>query len=263
MTRFFRFFERLMLRGAAMMKLALIGDPVEHSASPQLHRAFLEEADIDGSYVAIRVPRGEGAAAIRRLREEGYTGCNVTYPLKEEALALCDVLTDEARRAQAVNTIFFGRQVVGTNTDGIGARSAIEALLDEPVSLKRIGVLGYGATARAILAELHDNDAYTFLWGRDEERVRETCRALRSAIVAGGKSARNCDQHASARRVSPEELAAALQIPDLVMDANYGARATLARRLGRDVIPGDAMLEAQARASFDFWLAHLDRVAGA
>ncbi len=46
------------------------------------------------------------------------------------------------------------------------------------------------------------------------------------------------------------------------MDANYGARSTLGSALHRDVIPGDAMLEAQARASFDFWLAHLDRVAG-
>ena len=65
---------------------------------------------------------------------------------------------------------------IGTTTDGIGARSALEGLLDEPVALKRIGILGYGATARAILAELHDNDAYTFVWGRNDERVRDACR---------------------------------------------------------------------------------------
>ncbi len=245
------------------MKLALVGDPVEHSVSPQLHRVFLEEAGIDGSYVTVRVPRGEGAAAIRRLREEGYTGCNVTYPLKEEALAPCDVLTQEASRAQAVNTIFLGRQVVGTNTDGIGARSAIEALLDEPVSLKRVGVLGYGAAARAILAELHDNDVYTFLWGRDEERVRETCRGFEARSWPAENPPEIVISTLPPDAFLPEELATALQIPDLVMDANYGARATLARRLGRDVIPGDAMLEAQARASFDFWLAHVDHVAGA
>ena len=45
-----------------------------------------------------------------------------------------------------------------------------------------------------------------------------------------------------------------------MIDANYGARAMLAQQLRREVVPGDAMLEAQARASFDFWLAHLDRV---
>ena len=47
------------------------------------------------------------------------------------------------------------------------------------------------------------------------------------------------------------------------MDANYGGRSLLAKTLRRDVIAGDAMLAAQARASFDFWLAHLDHVAGA
>jgi shikimate dehydrogenase len=245
------------------LKLALVGDPVEHSASPRLHRGFLEEAEIEGSYVAIRVPRGEGAAAIRRLRAQGYTGCNVTYPLKEEALRVCDTLTEEARRAEAVNTIFFGGRVIGTNTDGIGARSAIEALLDEPVALKRVGVLGYGATARAILAELHDNDAYAFLWGRDPERAREACRRFEAKPWPSENPPEIVVSTLPPEARLPDELVAALRLPDLVMDTNYGARTMLARGLGREVVPGDAMLEAQARASFDFWLAHLDRVGGA
>ena len=48
-----------------MMRLALLGDPVEHSLSPDLHRGFLDEAGIDGEYVALRVARGEGSGAIR------------------------------------------------------------------------------------------------------------------------------------------------------------------------------------------------------
>ena len=47
----------------------------------------------------------------------------------------------------------------------------------------------------------------------------------------------------------------------MILDVNYGPRATLARAIGRDVVPGDAMLEAQARASFDFWLAHATQAA--
>jgi len=245
------------------VKLALIGDPVEHSESPRLHQAFLDEADIDGSYIAIRVPRGEAAAAIARLREQDFVGCNVTYPLKEEALAVCDALTEEARSAQAVNTIFFGMHLPATNTDGIGARTAIEALLDEPIALKRIGVLGYGAAARAILAELHDNDAYTFVWGRDAERVREACRRYEARLWPDENPPEIVVSTLPPEARLPERLVAELQIPDLVMDVNYGARSVLGRALSRDVVTGDAMLEAQARASFDFWLAHLDRVAGA
>jgi shikimate dehydrogenase len=244
------------------MKLALIGDPVEHSRSPSLQRRFLEEAGIDGSYLAIRVPRGQGQAAIARLAAQDYVGCNVTYPLKEEALKACALLTDEARRAHAVNTIFFGRRRAGTNTDGIGARMAIEAALDEPVALKRVGVLGYGATARAILAELHDNDAYTFVWGRDAERMHEICRRFEARPWPAANPPEIVISTLPPDADLPEELVAALRHPDLVMDANYGSRATLAQKVGRQIVSGDTMLEAQARASFDFWLAHVDHVAG-
>ncbi|HET6275467.1 MAG TPA: hypothetical protein VFE16_05965 [Candidatus Cybelea sp.] len=245
------------------MKLALIGDPVEHSESPRLHREFLEDAEIDGSYVAIRVARGRGSAAIARLQADGFIGCNVTYPLKEEARSICGALTEEARQADAVNTIFFGSQIFGTNTDGIGARTAIETLLDEPIALKRVGVLGYGATARAILAELHDNDAYAFLWGRDVQRLHETCRRFEARPWPNANPPEIVVSTLPPDAELSDELVAALQLADLVMDANYGVRATLGERLGREVVPGDAMLEAQARASFDFWIAHLDRVAGA
>lgn len=244
-----------------MMRLALIGDPVEHSQSPRLQREFLDDAGIDGDYVAVRVPLGEGGTAIRRLNADGYTGCNVTFPLKEEAMAACDALTGEAQRAEAVNTILFGPQILGTNTDGIGARTAIESLLDESVALKRIGVLGYGATARAVLAELHDNDAYTFIWGRDPARVRDACRRYEARTWPHDNPPEIVFSTLPPNASLPVDLIAELKRPDLVIDANYGTRSLLARQLNRDVVSGEMMLEAQARASFDFWLAHVDRVA--
>jgi shikimate dehydrogenase len=240
------------------VKLAVIGDPVEHSRSPILHRGFLTDGDLEGSYVAIRVPSTNAVNVIRRMKLDGYTGCNVTFPLKEEALKACDVLTAEAQRAQAVNTIFFGRDIVGTNTDGIGARMAIESLIDEPVALKRIGVLGYGATARAILAELHDNDAYTFLWGRDATKVRLACERFEAERWPEENMPEIVISTLPPDARLPHALVGDLQAPDLIVDANYGNRTTLANQLDREVVEGDAMLEAQGRASFDFWLAHLD-----
>lgn len=240
------------------MKLAVVGDPVEHSRSPGLHRGYLYEAEIDGSYVAIRVPRGNAVPVLRRMRIDGYTGCNVTFPLKEEALLACDVLTAEAEESQAVNTIFFGRDIVGTNTDGIGARTAIEALIDEPIALKRIGVLGYGASARAILAELHDNDVYAFVWGRDPKRVRAVCERFEAEVWPAENIPEIVISTLPPDVRLPHDLLADLHAPDLIMDVNYGERATLARQLDREVVAGDAMLEAQARASFDFWLAHVE-----
>ncbi|MDE2483058.1 MAG: hypothetical protein KGN02_12830 [bacterium] len=243
------------------MKLAVIGDPVEHSRSPHIHKAFLREAEIDGSYVAIRVPQGNAIAVVRRMRIDGYTGCNVTFPLKEEALRACDTLTDEAQGADAVNTIFFGPEILGHNTDGIGARMALETLLDDAIALKRIAVLGYGATARAILAHFSELDAYLYVWGRDEKKVHAACeRYGAEAFPFENPPEIVISTLPPNVRFEPPMLEALMRA-DVVMDANYGERATMRRQLEREIVSGDAMLEAQARASFDFWLAHIDGVA--
>jgi shikimate 5-dehydrogenase len=206
------------------VKLALIGDPVEHSRSPLVQRQLFEEAGLDGSYVAIRVARGHGSNAVRKMREDGFIGCNVTYPLKEEVLAACDVLDDEAQRAAAVNTIFFGCKAVATNTDGIGARSAVETLLDEPIALKRVGVLGTGATARAILSALHDTDAYGFVWGRNQEKVAACCERY--------EAERWPDEN-------PPEIVISTLPPETPIDADLRDqlhRAEIVRRWGKNCI---------------------------
>ena len=237
------------------MKLAVIGDPVSHSRSPRLHARFLDEAEITGSYVAIRVPRGNGVDVVRRMRMDDYTGLNVTYPLKEEVLAACDELTEEAQLAGAVNTIFFGRTVVGHNTDGVGARSALEQILGRPVALERIGILGTGATARAILAQLHETDAYTYIWGRSEEKVLDLCERFECDAWPARPPEIVISTLPSGVKLH-EDMVEALLAAECVMDTNYGSRSTLSRQVHREIVQGGAMLEAQARASFDFWLGH-------
>ncbi len=244
------------------MKLAVLGDPIAHSRSPEIHRHFMHEAEIeDGSYVAIRVPQINVIAVIRRMRMDGYTGANVTTPLKEEAMAACDTLTEEAQRALAVNTIFFGPQILGHNTDGIGARSALEAILDESIALKRIGVLGYGATARAILGHFSENDAYLFVWGRDPEKVQTACERYDAQTWPSDNPPEIIISTLPPKVRFEPEMLDALMRADLVMDANYGGRSTLHHQLEREIVTGDAMLEEQARASFDFWLAHVEGLA--
>lgn len=242
------------------MKLALIGDPVSHSRSPQLHRRFLEEAEIDGSYVAIRVPRGNGIDIVRRMRIDEYTGVNVTYPLKEEVLKACEELTEQARLAGSVNTIFFGRTVIGHNTDGIGAREALEQVLGQPVALERIGILGTGATARAILAQLRETDAFTYVWGRSEEKVAELCERFEAEPWPARTPEIVISTLPSDVKLR-DEMVEALLHADMLMDTNYGSRSTLGKQVHREIVKGDLMLEAQARASFDFWLSHAQALA--
>ncbi len=239
------------------MKLAVIGDPVAHSASPELHRAFFAEAGIDGTYEAIRVPAGEGARAIQELRESGYRGLNVTTPLKEEAFAACKHTDEVSRHAGSVNTIVFepGIETLGCNTDGIGALDALGVALgvETPPPETRVLVLGAGPTARACAYVLSRvGMLHVLLWNRTEGRGQD----LAERFALESWTDQNVDVAFAALPPDAElddDIRRALWKAPLVIDANYGERATLGAALGRQVLDGLPMLRASARASFDLW----------
>src|SRR5881628_1198926 len=108
----------------------VLGDPVDHSLSPAMQNAAFTAARLPHLYLRYRVapPALEEAfAESRRLR---MGGLNLTVPLKEAAVPFCDVLTPEARRIGAVNTLLFrGGRLVGHNTDGRGFLRAVGAAL--------------------------------------------------------------------------------------------------------------------------------------
>jgi shikimate 5-dehydrogenase len=238
------------------LRLGLIGDPVDHSRSPELYRAFLAEAGLAGTYATVRVPTGEGAVAIARLRNDGFTGLNVTTPLKEEAFAACAEHDAVASVARSVNTIQFGPTATrGCNTDGAGAVGAVEAALGSCVD-RAVLILGAGPTARAAVYALLAAGARVSVWNRTPSRLAPLV-AL-GATVWRGRDGIDAALSALAPMSSLDnaELRNALTGAPAVIDANYGPRATLDALLGRPVIDGLDMLRASARASFDLFAAH-------
>src|SRR5210317_1159974 len=79
-------------------KLAVFGDPVAHSLSPQLHNPALEAAGIDAQYVRIHVPEDEFTDALAAIRDAGFVGTNCTIPHKFAALGACDHVDDLASK---------------------------------------------------------------------------------------------------------------------------------------------------------------------
>ncbi len=243
------------------LKLALIGDPVAHSRSPEYQRGFLAEAGLLGTYEAIRVCAGTCAERIDALRTAGYLGLNVTTPLKEEAFARADSRDPTATASGAVNTLVLGESVQGYNTDGEGALGALrDAGLGEP-SGKRILLLGAGPTARAVALAFTRGHAEVYLWNRTAARAR----AL--ADASGARLWSSNDRVDAVYSTLPPDAAiddvnvrATLADAPLVIDANYAERATLGALLERtDVHDGRAMLRASARASFEIFIAALRR----
>lgn len=137
-----------------MMRAEVIGDPIDHSKSPLIHRFWLEALGLEGDYAATRITTDElGAFFADRCADPAWRGCNVTIPHK---LAVMDHVADpgDVRGSiGAVNTVL--RQpdgtLIGTNTDAAGFYAPIA---DHDLTGAPVAVVGAGGAARAVLFAL-------------------------------------------------------------------------------------------------------------
>ena len=112
-------------------KLAVLGFPIAHSASPRMHQPALDANGIDARYIRLEVEPGKIAEAFAKMRALGFIGCNVTVPHKLEAVEACDHVHSYAQLLGAVNTVRFDeKETIGFNTDGPGFNNAIEDVFD-------------------------------------------------------------------------------------------------------------------------------------
>jgi len=138
-----------------MDRYAVMGNPIEHSKSPQIHTLFAEQTGQAISYDKQWVPQDGFAEAVNRFREEGGSGANITLPFKEQAWELADRRSHRAERAGAVNTLAFdGGDRYGDNTDGAGLVRDLTVNHATPLARRRILILGAGGAVRGVLPSL-------------------------------------------------------------------------------------------------------------
>jgi shikimate dehydrogenase len=133
-------------------RAVVVGWPVTHVRSPVIHRFWLKEMGLAGSYDAMALAPEDARAFFRNLPHSGLAGCNVTVPLKEIAAAACDVLDPVADGLKAVNTMWLdGRYIMGANTDTGGFLDNLDDALPEWSRYPGPAVvLGAGGAARAV-----------------------------------------------------------------------------------------------------------------
>ena len=135
----------------------VIGAPIAHSRSPQLHGYWLTKYGIRGHYVPLHVDAAKLDSVLKALPEIGFVGANVTIPHKEHVLTLADVVTDRAALIGAANTLIFREDgtILADNTDGYGF---IENLRQGAPSWRPeagpAAVIGAGGAARAVVSSL-------------------------------------------------------------------------------------------------------------
>ncbi|MEM6900070.1 MAG: shikimate dehydrogenase [Pseudomonadota bacterium] len=259
----------------------VIGDPISHSLSPMIHKAWMRDNGIDADYSAMRVPSGELEAHIERLSNGGFRGLNITLPYKEYAFRLSNVLSDTAHRVGAVNTLSYQAPNFwkGDNTDAPGFKHAIEHAADSfglgfgPASQGSALVIGAGGASRAVAYVLGTEGQQAVFCNRTIERaeslvdiymsVSEAHDQVIAPVVHDLNNLRGklneCQLVVHATSLGHEGKS--IDWPDgkgrFVYDLSYGKAAEAflkpARDAGWQTVDGLRMLVAQAAYSFKIW----------
>jgi shikimate dehydrogenase len=243
------------------MRCAVLGQPVDHSLSPVIHRAAYRGLGLEGwRYDAVQVPAGGLQAFVDGLDPSEWRGLSLTMPLKREAVPLLSSYDEWVAASGACNTVLLEPDGTryGLNTDVTGA---LMVLGEHDVPMERAVVLGGGATATSVLLALAERGMrHATLVVRNPERAADTVHAVaahRSAPAVElrtleGAAELNGDVLVSSVPTSaqvPELLAAVAGIPfvfDVVYDPWPTPLATASERSGRTVLSGLDLLVAQA-----------------
>ena len=154
-----------------MKKYLVIGNPIEHSLSPKLHNYWIKENNINAVYDKKKLNENDIKEIVSDVKEGKIEGINVTTPFKKSVIPFLDRLTDLAKEAQSVNTIFKkDNKVIGDNTD-IGGFHALKHI-NYDVKGKKIFILGAGGVVPSIILALKKLSASEiFLSNRTKEKA--------------------------------------------------------------------------------------------
>ena len=132
------------------VRLAVFGDPVAHSLSPQMQNAALKTCKIDMQYARFQISPDELQSALDLIRELNFVGVNLTTPHKIAASKLMDEIDDNVKRIGAINTVKIDNaKLRGYNTDGKGFARAVRQEFAVDLRDLRVMILGAGGAARA------------------------------------------------------------------------------------------------------------------
>lgn len=257
----------------SMDRYCVVGHPVEHSRSPWIHARFAQLTGEPVQYGKLPAPPDAFAATVRRFRDEGGRGCNVTLPFKFEAASFADRLSERARLAGACNTLRFDADgVFGDNTDGAGLVRDIRSQAGIDLAGRDILLVGAGGAGAGVLGPLLDAGPRRLVVAN---RTQAKAAALVDSHAAPARAA-GVDLSASALDAVPGDfdvvvnasasslagagvpIPASVLRPDaLAYDMMYGAAAQgfldWARAQGAQGRDGLGMLVEQAAEAFHVW----------
>ncbi|MEG7281032.1 shikimate dehydrogenase [Bacillus sp. 0909A] len=260
-----------------MKKLyGVIGNPIAHSMSPDIHNEALKDLGLDGHYHAFKVEEDSLEDAVKGIRALGVQGINVTVPHKVSIMDHLDHIDESAKVLGAVNTVRReGDKLVGYNTDGEGFVKSLMRILDKPISELSFLMIGAGGAARAIFTTIvRDNPEKFDICNRTIEKAKqltESAPSFRNVEVLSIKEAEErLEQydviiHTTSVGMYPnvEDIPLSLQraassavVCDIVYNPIQTSLLKEAKQKGLKTLDGVGMFVEQAALSFRLWTGH-------
>ncbi len=159
---------------------AVLGHPIAHSKSPQIHAEFAKQTGQQIEYKAILVDVDGLAQALSSFEDQGGKGVNITLPFKREAWEWVDSRSPRAQRAGAVNTIVFSPDAsYGDNTDGVGLVRDLTVNYHVALKASRILLLGAGGACRGVIEPLlAEHPAHVAVVNRTSSKALELAQTF-------------------------------------------------------------------------------------
>lgn len=252
-------------------RYAVIGNPIDHSRSPDIHAQFAVQCGQALTYTRLLAPLNGFIETVNIFRASGAAGANVTLPFKIKAFEYATTASSRAIAAGAANTLhFLDDEVVADNTDGAGLTRDIRQNLQRVIAGKRVLLLGAGGAARGVIGALLDEAPSTLtIANRSVEKALALVKNYINTTSAEFSASTLADLCGAQFDIVINATSASLQnnaldfpanifaVNSLAYDMMYGKGETAflasARREGAATADGLGMLVEQAAEAFYVW----------
>ncbi|SMP48620.1 shikimate dehydrogenase [Anoxynatronum buryatiense] len=258
--------------------VALLGSPVRHSQSPQMHNTAFQALNLNYTYLVFDIQQNQLEAAIQAMKTLDVAGFNVTMPHKEKVIPFLDELSPEASIIGAVNTVKNENgKLTGYNTDGMGF---IMSLAEEniPVSGKKIIILGAGGAGKSVAIQLAlENVGELMIFNRSAAPAEALCRLINEKIPTCQVSQHRLDETVLKEALSTADvlvnttnvgmgdlekvslikdaawLHSKLKVVDIIYSPPKTKLLEIAETAGCQTVNGIGMVVGQGALAFEIW----------
>ena len=247
-----------------MKKYLVIGNPIDHSLSPQLHNYWIKNNNIDAVYEREKLENNDLENLVLKVKNKKINGVNVTVPFKKEVIPYLDILSPEAKATKSVNTIYLkGNNTIGHNTDIGGFELAIKDTKYD-LSGKKVLILGAGGVVSSLIFALKRMKVFEIiLSNRTRAKAEDISNLFNNISIVDWGEIPNFDMIINATSLglnNNDEFNfdfSKLKKDKFFYDVIYNPKDTnflkIARKFGNKTENGKKMFIYQAAEAFKIW----------